>query len=165
MGIIILGILISAGLLFLSNLSEEAMALLIVFVLITAISIGLLVPTGGTLPFEEAKIQNLHSLKNELTIKGNGSPLYVNISTNNTYLFYAETDSEFANENSKAYVSRSLAGNNVTVVEEDNCEQPRLVEYYRDNVPTFWTYGINARETKYVFYVPVGTIAHDLTLH
>ncbi len=166
MGFILIGIIIAVLLFFVACRLNDIYPLVYVIALsfLGGIVAGLFVPTGGYKPIQEVQTIELHALSNQTISTGNGSIFYVSISANNSYTFYRQIDSEFADENAKAYTSRTISGNNITVIEEENCQTPRLIIYTQDPYITFWSFGIGCQLEKYVFYVPKGTIAHEISL-
>lgn len=44
----------------------------------------------------------------------------------------------------------------ITVVEEENCVNPRMVEYIQRAKPTFWSFGLMYGRKVIVFYLPKG---------
>jgi len=55
-------------------------------------------------------------------------------------------------------------GKNVEEVEDPNCEVPVIRVYRKVAKATIWTYGLYSK-TKYVFYVPEGTIYKEVNLN
>lgn len=171
MGFIIAGILV-AGMVFLlyvhfsnGNSNDDMMvSIIIVLIFITGIVAGITLPTGGFKPLEEVQTVELQALSDKTISIGRGSIIYVSINSSNAYTYYTQVESEFAGENSRAYVSRTISGDNITVVEEENCDNPRLIEYKQYPNSTFWSFGVGAQKKYYVFYVPKGTIAHEIAL-
>lgn len=166
MGFILIGIIIAVLLFLFACRFDDIYPLLYVIVLsfFGGIVAGLFVPTGGYKPIQEVQTIELHALSNQTTSTGSGSIFYVSISANNVYTYYTQIDSEFADENSKAYISRTISGDNITIIEEENCQTPRLTIYTQDAYSTFWSFGLGCQLENYVFYVPKGTIAHEIAL-
>ena len=165
MGFILSGIIISVLLFFVGyRFKDICLVLLAILFFLGGTIAGLFVPTGGYKPGQESQTIKIHALSDQTTSTGNGSMVYVSISANNAYTFYRQIDSEFTDENSKAYISRTISGNNIIVIEEENCKTPRLTIYTQDPYITFWSFGIGFQIEKYVFYVPKGTIAHEISL-
>ena len=125
---------------------------------------GLFCPTGKYKSVEVVNTTQLVALSDQTISEGKGR-LFVTIHANNAYTYYTEVESEFAGDNDKAYVSRTISRGNITVVEEENCQEPRLVVYSQEAKGTFWSFGIGVSRDNYVFYVPEGTIAHDFSLN
>ena len=168
MGFIIAGILLAAFISFIAVRSKEDRVSLLSnlcgLALVGGIVAGLLANTGGYKPAYEIETIKLQDMTDQITSTGKGSLFYVSINASNDYKFYTQIESEFAGKNSKAYVSKTISGDNITVVEEDNCQIPRLIKYCQDSNITFWSFGLGCNKYSYVFYVPKGTIAHEFAL-
>ena len=126
------------------------------------IVIGLFYPTK----FGEWELINeteLITLSNNTVTEGGGF-LYVTVSGENVYTYRHEISSEFGTHTSIEYETDTISGN-VIESEDPNCEKAVLLEYERKAKATFWTFGIGGSETKYVFYVPKGTIQKDIKLN
>lgn len=169
MGFIILGIILAVGLFILSirTADYDFSQLFIMFaigVVLAGFVSGLFFVTGGYKPVQEIQTVELQALSDQTTSTGNGRMFYVSINASNAYTYYTEVESEFAGNHAKAYVSRTISGDNITVVEEENCQSPRLTEYKQDPRITFWSFALDHQKKYYVFYVPEGTIAHEIAL-
>ena len=169
MGFIIIGIVLSIVILFLNEHFEHgkpnsSLVGICPIIIILGLVAGLILPAGGYKPIQEVKTTELQALTDQTISTGNGSVFYVSINASNAYTFYTQIESQFAGENSKAYASRTISGDNVTVVEEENCKTPRITEYVQEAYSTFWSFAIERKITSYVFYVPKGTIAHEISL-
>ena len=46
----------------------------------------------------------------------------------------------------------------VSVVEEEECDNPRVVEYKQYAKPTFWTFGWGSRKETIIFYIPKNSL-------
>lgn len=46
----------------------------------------------------------------------------------------------------------------ISIVEEENCTNPRLVEYSQEREPTFWSFGLMNKKTIYIIYLPKGSL-------
>lgn len=94
-----------------------------------------------------------------------GSPnIYVSLLADNSYTYRFEIDSSFGTNTSKEYKTATIVNNNnVTEIEDPNCQKPVLLEYESTAKKSIWTFGANS-QTAYVFYVPEGTISKDVTL-
>ena len=46
----------------------------------------------------------------------------------------------------------------VSVVEEEECDNPRVVEYKQYAKPTFWTLGWGSRKETIIFYIPKNSL-------
>lgn len=168
MGFIILGVIVAAGLFYLCiRINDGDIVILCllsaVLVLIFGVGGGLFTATGEYKSPIELQTVELQTLTDQTASTGGGR-FYVSINASNAYTYYTQVESEFANGESKAYVSRTISGDNITVVEEENCQTPRLTEYKQNPCITFWSFGLTCQKKLYVFYVPKGTIAHEIAL-
>ena len=138
--------------------------LLSIVAVIAGIYAGLFVSTGYK-PKQETETIELINLSDEVSVNGEKGLFYITINSENSYTYYTQIESEFADKNSKAYVSNTISGeNNVTIVEEEECINPRLVTYVEKAKITFWSFGIGKKRVYYVFYVPQNTVIHNLEL-
>lgn len=46
----------------------------------------------------------------------------------------------------------------VSVVEEEECDNPRIVEYKQYAKPTFWSFGWGNRKESIIFYIPKNSL-------
>lgn len=127
---------------------------------IAGVAIGLFYPVKYG-EWELVSETELVSLSNSTVTEGGGA-IYVSVSGENTYTYRYEITSEFGTETSKEYEVRTVS-ENVIESEDANCEVPVLRRYVRKGKVTIWTFGLGS-ETKYVFYVPEGTIQKDVKL-
>ena len=169
LGIILSGILAAAligYLIYRFDAGYELRMLLIIIAVVivfVCLVVGLAVNTGGYYPAEEVQTYNLENLADQIASVGRGNLYYVSVSAQNVYTFYTRVNSEFEREGTKAYRSYSVS-KNVTVIEEEECSRPRMVEYLYKPKISFWSFGIDSQITSYVFYVPEGTIIHEFSL-
>lgn len=167
MGFILIGIILALvffRIAWKSNGEEFEIFCLSFVAILVGIYSGLFVPTGYKAK-EETKTVNLINLNDEVSVNGEMRLLYVSINPVNTYTYYTQIESDFADENSKAYVSKTISGeNNVTIVEKKECLNPRLVMYVEKSKITFWSFGIGEERKYYVFYVPQNTVIHNFEL-
>lgn len=169
MGFIILGVILAVGVFHLRMRIDDGN--IVIPLLISAVLLlffggvcgGLFTATGEYKSPIELQTVELQALTDQTASTGGGR-FYVSINASNAYTYYTQVESEFANGDSKAYVSRSVSGDNITVVEEENCQTPRLTEYKQNPCITFWSFGLTCQKKQYVFYVPKGTIAHEIAL-
>ena len=75
-----------------------------------------------------------------------------------------EVDSTYASNSQKAYKSNTISDSDVTIVEDDNYTDAKLVTYVRYGKKSFWTFAVGAKKYEYIFYVPTGTIVRDVSL-
>lgn len=173
MGLILAGIL--AGVLFsgiaiwiLSNCNSSmsdapGLLLPIIFSVFLGIFVGINEPVSGYGEPEVSSIIELVSLRDVTVSEGKGI-FYVSVSGTNSYTYYEEINSIYASDFQKAYKSNTISGSNVTIVEDDSYTKAKLVTYVRYGKKTFWTFAVGAEKYEYVFYVPTGTIARDVSL-
>lgn len=90
--------------------------------------------------------------------------IYVSLSADNAYTYRYEIDSEFGTEMGKTYKTQTLVGKDVEEVEDPNCEKAVVRVYQREGKRTIWTFALGMEETKYIFYVPEGTISKEVKL-
>ena len=175
MGLILAGIL--AGALFIgimilymlfSNEPDDipavALVLLAILCVIAGFYVGIVKPVSGYGEAEVVSTTELLSLRDDTVSEGTGRLFYVSISGTNSYTYYVEVDSEYASNSQKAYKSKTISSSNVTIVEDDSYTDAKLVTYVRYGKKSFWTFAAGAKQYEYVFYVPKGTIARDVTL-
>lgn len=174
MGIILAGIL--AGVLVIGiafwylssrNADEFGGTLLIVLAIVCVISgfiAGIIEPVSGYGEPEIVSTVELVSLRDETVSEGTGRLFYVSVSGTNSYTYYVEVDSPYASSSQKAYESNTISDSNVTIVEDDSYTEAKLVTYVRHGKKSFWTFAAGAKQYEYVFYVPTGTIARDVSL-
>ena len=169
-GGIVLGLLIF-GLVFLYMMLSEnpnihtcgCGVLLAILIAILGIFEGIFRPLSG---YEEPQIDSttkLVSLRDETISEGSGL-FYISISGNNSYTYYVEVDSPYASDSQKAYKSNTISSNNVTIIEDDNYTDAKLITYVKYGKKSFWTFAVDCKEYEYVFYVPTGTIVRDVSL-
>ena len=168
MGFILISLLILVGnifFVFFKKASWETklpFSVLMLIIAILGIFAGIYLPTGGDKPIEKLWTDSLEPLNYSTSSTENGSIFYVSINDNDTYTYYTRVYSEFASENSKAYASETVSGKNVIIVEEEDCQNPRMTKYIQETTTTFWSYGRFGRKEYYVFYVPKGSVAHSI---
>lgn len=138
--------------------------LLAIVIVILGIFEGIFRPLSG---YEEPQIDSttkLVSLRDETISEGSRGLFYISISGNNSYIYYVEVDSPYASDSQKAYKSNTISSNNVTIIEDDNYIDAKLITYVRYGKKSFWTFAVDCKEYEYVFYVPTGTIVRDVSL-
>ena len=172
MGLILAGILASVLLIWLvfQSISKDwfdddfcITLVLLLFGLLggpTLILFGVYVPVSGYGESQIFSTTELVSLRDDTVSVGT----YISISGINSYTYYAKVDSPYTSNSSKAYKSITLSNSNVTIVEDDSYTDAKLVTYVRYGKKSFLTLAIGAKTYEYVFYVPPGTIAQDMSL-
>ena len=86
------------------------------------------------------------------------------LSADNSYTCRYEINSEFGTETSKEYRTATLVNQDVEEIEDINCNRPIVMVYQREGKMSLWTFGWLNTQTKYVFYVPEGTIYKEVKL-
>ena len=119
---------------------------------------------SGYTEWELIQETELISLKNDLVSGGVGR-LYVTLSADNAYTYRYEINSEFGTETSKEYQTETLVNEDVEEIEDINCITPVVRVYQRDGKMSLWTFGWLNTQTKYIFYVPEGTIYKEVKLN
>ena len=121
---------------------------------------GIFLPTGGYQPKAEVKTEVLPPFMDLTTPDANGLLLYVGVNSNDSYTYYAVVKSEYADDYYKSYVPKTLRDSHVSIVFEEDCKSPRLVEYREKPNVTFWSFAAAATKTSYTFYVPKDTVLY-----
>lgn len=129
--------------------------------IIASFILGIVYPFNGYTDWKLVEETELISLSNS-TVSGGEGCIYVSLSADNAYTYRYEIDSDLGTDSSKEYETATIM-NNVIEVEDPNCEVPTLKEYKRTAKKSIWTFGVYS-ETKYVFYVPEGTISKEINL-
>lgn len=131
------------------------------FIIALALFAGICFPLSGYNDWELQKEVELVSLSNSVETGSSGF-LYVVRSSDNVYSYRYKIDSEFGTPTSTNYETDTVEGN-VEEIEDPKCEVPVLRIYQKTAKRTKWTFGLMG-ETKYVFYVPDGTIQKEVKL-
>ena len=144
------------------GIGEDAVSYIAAFLILLAIFLGVFAPISGYKDWELIEQTELISLSNDIASGGTGM-LYVSLSADNVYTYRYEISSEFGTETSKEYRTTTLTGD-VEEIEDSNCEVPVIRVYQKEAKRSIWTFGLYS-ETKYVFYVPEGTIYKEVKLN
>lgn len=144
--------------------SVTAAAMIITCGVIISLVAGLHEPLSGYTDWEMVQETELVSLSDS-TASGGVGLIYVSLSADNAYTYRYEIDSEFGTETSKEYQTATVLGQNVQEVEDPDCETPVIRVYTRKGKMSVWTFALGNEETKYVFYVPEGTISKEVKLN
>ncbi len=171
MGSIIIGIVVAALIFymvrdFFIDLPDAIIAI-VATIIIIALFLGL---TGKFLPdnLSEPKLDSttkLVSLSDNTIFTGQGNMFYISISGVNSYTYYVEVESSYGNSASKAYKSKTITGDNVTIIESDEYTDAKLAVYKLIPQKDFWSFRLlKCPKYEYVFYVPKGTISLDISL-
>jgi len=158
---VVFGILATA---LLKNDGYHGVTVIVTCTLGFGLYIGLCCPVSGFHEWVLVEETELISLSNDLTSSGN-EIVYVAFSADDTYTYRYEIDSEFGTDTSKEYQTETLVGENVEEIEDHNCEIPFIRVYERKGKMSIWTFALGSKETKYVFYVPEGTISKEEKLN
>ena len=154
---------IGIAILFDSDGAAHICATIVVVAILISCYAGLLVPLSGYTDWELAQETELVSLSNS-TVSGGVGLVYVSLSASNSYTYRYEIDSEFGTEASKVYKTVTLVGEDVEEVETSECETPVVRVYTRTGKMSIWALALGSEQTKYVFYVPEGTILKEVKL-
>lgn len=134
-----------------------------ILMVILAILIVAFSPISGYNEWGLIEETELISLSNDVA-SGETGMVYVSLSADNVYTYRYEINSEFGTETSREYKTTALHNKDVEEIEAPDCEVPVIRVYQRDAKRTIWTFGWYI-ETKYVFYVPEGTISKEIKLN
>jgi len=157
---IILGVILGVICMFIGNSctdggAEEWMVGLGWILKIVAIALGLACPISGY--NDEWKMVKKTELV-PLSDSTNSEIIYVINKEDEEYTYKYEIISEFQTNTSHTYETKTLEEDDVEKIEDPNCETPFLYVYKKSGKKSIWTYAIKTSKTKYVFYVPEGTI-------
>ncbi len=142
---------------------EKIGPVIVAFILVGGFVLGLAVPVSGYKEWRLTEETELVTLSNGLASGGTGL-VYVSLSADNAYTYRYEIDSEFGTETGKTYKTQTLVGEDVEEVEDPNCKQAVVRVYQREGKKSIWTFAFWTKETKYIFYVPEGTISKEVKL-
>ena len=138
---------------------EEGMLIVGFLLLAVALVLGLVCPISGyNDEWEMVKKTELVPLSDS----ANSEIVYVINKEDDEYAYRYEIPSEFNTNTSHTYETKTLEGKDVEKIEDPNCENPALYVYKKTGKKSIWTYAINISKTKYVFYVPEGTILEEI---
>lgn len=93
------------------------------------------------------------------------SDTYLLFSEENAYMYRYQVESKLGANTSKETQIETLVNEEVEVIEEINCDTPVLRMYERKGTKNNWKFIKLPKQTKYVFYVPDGTIAKSVNLY
>ena len=133
-----------------TEIDSTTFAMACIAILIT----GITLPVSGYKDWELKQEYELESLSNTIGAEEN---IFVTYSEGQ-YSYRHEIESNFGTNTSKEYKLEAISSKNVEEVEDSKCESPMLYVYERKGKMSIWTFALFAKETKYVFYVPEGTI-------
>ena len=132
--------------------------IVVISIVILFIFIGLFIPTKFG-EWEKVSETQLVTFSNSNSANDE-SEIYVIVTEGNKYKYRCEIDSEFGNGKSKEYVVKTVFGD-VVECELTDYYNPVLMEYNRNSKITLWTLGLGSSKTKYVFFVPKGSIQRE----
>lgn len=141
------------------------LAVIAAIVGVLGIGAGLCAPLSGYTEWELIQETELVSLTNNPASGGVGKLTYVSLSADNAYTYRYEIDSEFGTETSREYDTNTLVNKDVEEIEDYNCKKPVIREYQKKGKRTIWTFAFDTTITKYIFYVPEGTISKEVKLN
>lgn len=168
---LIVGIIVSVAIvafLWYMDVKEGLSVLLAVLGILASILVPCFCPVGGW--NENLKLKNeykLASLSNKTISDSEGMMFYVSLSSDNVYTYrYKLNDNSSIDKNGNNYKIAQLASRNkdITEIEQENCDTPKLVIYKKD--PKFkWIFTLKSAKTYYAFYVPKGSINKEIKLN
>lgn len=157
---IYVGVIIVIILCIIAAVSEEMdFAILAVIGFIAAIIIAL-VP-GGDREYGEWKMieeKELVSISTE-TVSGDIHDIYLLYSEENTYTYRYKIASEVGINTAVLCQTETLSNKNVEQLEDVNCKTPVLQVYEREGLVPKWKLRRLPTQTKYVFYLPEGSVS------
>ncbi|MBE5812825.1 MAG: hypothetical protein E7314_04140 [Clostridiales bacterium] len=146
------------------NWSETLISTVGAGLIVIGITVGVFVPVSGyeeKVSVEEIELVNL----SDRTVSTGGGVIYISVEANNSYSYYVEVESEFAEGDSKSYKNYVISGENVTIIEDDSYTTPKLVKYEGKAKRSFWTFAAFCKpDVEYVFYVPTGTVVRNISV-
>lgn len=163
---IVLGLALTVILIFVIvylELDSSISEIIILLFFTVSFIIGLFVPISGYSEWELVKETELISLSNT-TASGSKGLVYVSLTADNAYTYRYEIDSKFGTESSKEYQTQTLVNKDVEEIEDSNCSVAVVREYCQKAKRTIWTFALGQKNSKYVFYVPEGTISKNIEL-
>lgn len=80
-----------------------------------------------------------------------------------SYIFFTQADTPFSTDNEKGYVCNTINyGEDVTIIEEDDCKNPRIVAYTYKVKKNWYAFFLGDTEKyKCYFYIPRGSYVLD----
>jgi len=169
MGLIFAGIIISVLICYVAmkiDVMSEGLVVIVTVIVFLGIFSGI---TGGLLPdsFDEPEIHSITELVSlsDQTISAGRGLFYISITGTNSYSFYVEVENTYGDSSSRAYRNQTITGKDVTIVENDEFAEGKLVIYKFLPKKDFWSFRCwQVPKYEYVFYVPTGTITRDIQL-
>jgi len=134
------------------NKLANTFASMTILILFSAVILGMIIPINN---YNEWILVEETELEPHVTSEGE---IYVIVWANTAYTYRHEIESELATSTSKEYETKVLTGQTVEEIEDSDCKVPLLLKYERIAKSSIWSFGFFSKETKYVFYVPEGTI-------
>lgn len=134
-----------------------------VAILLLSLALGILIPISGFNDewelIEETELIALSNAESFEEIRR----VFVFISADNVYIYRHHINSNFGTETAKGYRTEILMNEEIEEVEDPNCETPVLRVYRKTTKRSIWTFALLGDEmTKYVFYVPEGSISKEV---
>jgi len=82
---------------------------------------------------------------------------------NNTYIYIIELENgdkiyKSIDENGKEKIENYYKSMKAEIKEEENCEEPKLVHYFRPIKSSIFSLGMFSFDEKYTFYIPKGSV-------
>ena len=160
MSTIYIGMAITLLLFILCAITEEADFAIIGIICFVIAFIIALVP-GGDREYGEWKMieeKELVSISTE-TVSGDIHDIYLLYSEENTYTYRYKIASEVGINTAVLCQTETLSNKNVEQLEDVNCKIPVLQVYEREGLVPKWKLIRLPTQTKYVFYLPEGSVS------
>ena len=164
---IIITIILAMGLLIFCvnhDILEKSAPIIATAIMVLGFAIGSFIPVNGDTEWKLIEENELITLSNGLAYRGTGNICYVSLSADNAYTYRYKIDSGFGTEKGNSYKIQTLVGEDVEEVEDQNCEKAVVRVYEKEGKMSLWTLDWEPKKTKYVFYVPEGTISKEVKL-
>lgn len=146
-----------------SKLTALAISGFITIILFAGVIVGLFAPVSGFTEWKLLEETELISLSNS-TVGGSSGVVYVSLTAGNAYTYRHEINSKFGTDSSVEYTTVTLVNKDVEEIEDVNCQKPVIRIYTCQGKKSIWTFALGSKQTKYVFYVPEGTITKEIKL-
>lgn len=139
---------------------DYVLAMLSLFGLVIGIFAGLS-PISGYTEWQLTEEAELGAFSNVPALRETRT-IYAVLSAENTYTYWYDTGSQFGTETSKTFKEQIVKEEYVDTVEDANCPKPVVRVYQRQGKKTIWTFAVLGKETRYILYVPAGTIYREV---
>lgn len=147
---------------------SSILAFIIGLVLIICASVGLFGVYSNIDTYEKIdNTQSIVSINDNSQLSGHGSAFYVSINTSGIYTYYYQLEDG-------GYKQSTVPANKTVIYEEDNCENPSVMQYgtyTKNNWSTTWSKILifsdkndDYKGCRYEIHVPKGTIVQEFNL-